>query len=236
MEIKSVFELLAFVASIASLLLAVVAIWLSIVFYRLSSEASKSTTEAAKGIAASVERLEKLFDKLYSDTFSMMRDTVADMRKHMWPEDDTSEHENALAEVERKTDGKVAELKKTMETQLQSVLAEQKLGQEENKAIQSKMRRLLDQAMRASRSVDMEAREETIREHILRTIGRFERSRGQATVEEVMGRLSDTFFPPRIITEIKRLREENLIQLSPDVIAPNSVLKVRVERAAVAIE
>lgn len=69
-------ETTSLLASLASLVLAVVAIWLSIVFFKLSSRASEATTEAAKGIASSVERLEKLFDKLYSDTCSMMRDTV----------------------------------------------------------------------------------------------------------------------------------------------------------------
>lgn len=84
MDGKSVFDIISFIASIASLILAIGAIWLSVVFFRMSDSASKATTEAAKDIAASVERLEKLFDKLYSDTFSMMRDTVADMRKHIW--------------------------------------------------------------------------------------------------------------------------------------------------------
>lgn len=76
MDGKSTFDIISFIASIASLILAVGAIWLSVVFFRMSDAASKATTEAAKDIAASVERLEKLFDKLYSDTFSMMRDTV----------------------------------------------------------------------------------------------------------------------------------------------------------------
>jgi len=70
-------EIISLIASITSVILAVGAIWLSITFYRMSSAASKATEEAAKGISASVERLEKLFDKLYSDTFSMMRDTVS---------------------------------------------------------------------------------------------------------------------------------------------------------------
>lgn len=57
-------ELISFIASVASLILAVGAIWLSVVFYKMSVAASNATTEAAKGIGASVERLEKLFDKL----------------------------------------------------------------------------------------------------------------------------------------------------------------------------
>jgi hypothetical protein len=76
-------EITSLIASVASLILAIVAIWLSITFYKMSSTAARATEDAAKGISASVERLEKIFDKLYSDTFSVMRETVTDMRKHI---------------------------------------------------------------------------------------------------------------------------------------------------------
>jgi hypothetical protein len=204
-----------------------------VVFYRLSNEASKTTTEAAKGIAASVERLEKLFDKLYSDTFSMMRDTVADMRKHMWPEEVTGEQENALTEVEGRADKKVEELKKEMESKLQTLLAEQKLGQEQNKALRSNMRRLLDQAMLTSRNVEVEAREETLREHILRAIVRIERTRGRATIDDVVSRLSETFPTRRIIAEITRLRDESLVELLPDEVNPGSKIRLQGSRDAI---
>jgi hypothetical protein len=230
MEIKSIFELLSFTASVASIILAILAIWLSIVFYRLSNEASKSTTEAAKGIAASVERLEKLFDKLYSDTFSMMRDTVADMRKHMWPEEETAEQENALAEVEGKADRKVSELKESMELQLQSVLVEQKLAQEKNQALQLEMRRLLDRAILTSRKVEVEAREETIREHVLRTIRRVGRGQRKVVVDDIVSRLSDTFPIRRIVAEVGKLRDEHLIELMPNEVEPGSQLRVRGDR------
>jgi len=100
----STLELISLIASIASLILAIGAIWLSVVFFKMSDAASKATTEAAKGIGASVDRLENLFDKLYSDTFSMMRDTVSDMRKHIWnkPENTAPEvSQNIRAEISR---------------------------------------------------------------------------------------------------------------------------------------
>ena len=77
-------ELISLCASIASLVLSILAICLSIVFFRMSNEASKETKSASKDVSSAVERLEKLFDKLYSDTFSIMKDTVSDMRKHIW--------------------------------------------------------------------------------------------------------------------------------------------------------
>jgi len=56
------FDLILLIASIASLVLAIGAICLSVVFYKRSVAASKATTEAAEGITASVKKLEKLFD------------------------------------------------------------------------------------------------------------------------------------------------------------------------------
>jgi len=50
----------------------------------MSSQSSDDIKNAANQIDSSVSRLESLFDKLYSDTFAMMKDTVTDMRKHIW--------------------------------------------------------------------------------------------------------------------------------------------------------
>ena len=101
-------ELISLFSSIAALILAIVAIWLSIVFYRLSSALSAGTTEAAKGINASVEKLENLFDKLYTDTFSMVRETVSDMRKQLWPREPGAD-DKVAAEIEIITSNTTAE-------------------------------------------------------------------------------------------------------------------------------
>jgi hypothetical protein len=226
MEIKSIVDLLSLIASIASLILAIVAICLSVVFYRLSNEASKSTTEAAKGISASVERLEKLFDKLYSDTFSMMRETVTDMRKHIWPEEPSPEQESAIAEVEGKADQMVDELKQTMEKQLQTVLVRQKLAEEKSQAIQVEMKQLIDRAIRTSRKVEIEAREETLREHLLLTIRKLRRAQRAVTVDDLVKSMSDIFPFRRILEEIRKLREEQLIELTPDELGARSEVRL----------
>ena len=51
-------DYLALTTNIAALVLAVVAIWLSIVFFKMSSALSEGTKEAAKGTGASVDRLD----------------------------------------------------------------------------------------------------------------------------------------------------------------------------------
>ena len=110
-------DVASFAAAIAALVLAVVAIVLSIVFYKMSAQLADSTKEAAKGIGGSVEKLEKLFDRLYADTFSMMKETVTDMRKHAWGES-PAEGSTILDEADKEADEKIEELRRGMEAQI----------------------------------------------------------------------------------------------------------------------
>lgn len=77
-------EIIGLVASIVSLIIGGFAIWLSVTFYKMSNKNAKDLEQASANIDSTVNRLEVLFDKLYSDTFSMMKDTVTDMRNHVW--------------------------------------------------------------------------------------------------------------------------------------------------------
>ena len=101
----NIIEVISLTASIASLVLAIVAIWLSLVFFKLSGATSEKANEASRSVMSSVEKLEKIFDKLYSDTFSIMKDTVSDMRKHYWKEEPDDDID---VELKEKTNEKIA--------------------------------------------------------------------------------------------------------------------------------
>ncbi|HEM7510770.1 TPA: hypothetical protein U2J54_003816 [Providencia rettgeri] len=116
---QTTFEVISFIASIASLILAVGAIWLSIVFFRMSNDAAKDTTAAAKEIQSSVERLENLFDKLYTDTFSMMKETVTDMRHHIWKKPITGSTDD-----DSNQEAKLDELKNNIKSELIAIMDE----------------------------------------------------------------------------------------------------------------
>lgn len=140
-------ELVSLIASVASLILAVVAIWLAIKFFNMSNEASKATTEAAKGIGASVERLENLFDKLYSDTFTMMKDTVTDMRKHIWNKPST--------EDKKEVDDSI---KQEIESQIQKVLSDSGISntattEELTKKLETSLEEILQKSRNRKRSM-----------------------------------------------------------------------------------
>lgn len=212
METNSTLQVISLVASIASLVLAVGAIWLSIAFFKMSSEASKSTTEAAKGIGASVERVEKLFDKLYTDTFSMMRDTVSDMRKHIWPDEDDSEPPAVAVEIEKKADEKIAEIKGSLEVQLREILDRQQKAELNTTSLRDEMRHLVDRAILASRQVEVEAREETTRAQLLRLIRVLRRTENRVTAGSLAGLMPHG---SGVMAELEKLAEEGVIELSP---------------------
>ena len=76
---------LAIISSIFAIVLSVVAIALTIVFYRFSSAIERDIRTSADSIRSGVDKLKALFSRMYIDTFSIMRDTVEDVRRHAWP-------------------------------------------------------------------------------------------------------------------------------------------------------
>lgn len=224
-------EIVAFIASIASLILAVGAIWLSIVFFRMSNEASQATTEAAKGIDASVKRLENLFDKLYSDTFSMMKDTVSDMRKHIWNGDSDDSDESRtkndiLEEADKKAEEKIAEIKSSVDKQLSEILSRQKASDGKVKDIGSEIEKLLENVIETSRFVETEAREETVRNHILMELRKARRRKGYISASELVDRLSENIPPHRIVREIASMREDGLLFFDGEGVEPDSRIRL----------
>lgn len=72
------------ISSITSIILGVIAIVLSILFYRMSEKMGRENEKVSTNIESNVTKLEELFNKLYTGTFDMMKETVSDMRKHVY--------------------------------------------------------------------------------------------------------------------------------------------------------
>lgn len=158
-------ETAALVSSIVSIIIGGFAIWLSVTFYRMSNKISEDTKEAAKGISASVNRLESLFDSLYSDTFSMMKDTVTDMRKHIWPVKEKSAEEQK--QIEEKADAKIDELKKQISNEVSVVMKH--VGDTDSKidGVEKKLEKLVSRAIQQTRQVESEAQEEKVMQELI---------------------------------------------------------------------
>lgn len=219
----SALEIASFAAAIASLVLAIVAIVLSIVFYTMSSQLSESAKEAAKDIASSVEKLEKLFDRLYADTFSMMKDTVSDMRKHAWGEA-TSEIPNILEEAEKKAEQKIEALRSRMEEQVGRIFKGQKITEVHVGQIRGELKQLVDKAIDDSRNVEHEVREEAIRGRILSLIRSGKRRHHGVTAADIVGSLE---LPAHIVvSELERMKKEKLIEWEGDGLEPSTEISL----------
>ena len=221
----STLEVIAFMASVASLVLAILAIWLSIAFFRMSTDLSARTTEAAEDIGSSVQKLEALFERLYADTFSMMRETVSDMRRHIWP-DLSPPPDRASEELELKADQKVAELKAEMHRDVSQMLERQKITDKQVTSIQREVQNLLDKAILASRHAEIEAREETLRAAIIRLLTSLPRSRRGVRAEVIVDHLSSRFPTRKIVSEIEELKNEGLVTFPELGLSPSSLIKV----------
>jgi len=152
----------------------------------------------------------------------MMRDTVSDMRKHAWPSaEDGSDRVIASDEVERRADQKIAALKERLDAQINEVLQRQ---QTDTNSLRNDMEALMDRAINSSRKAEIEARDETLREHILRVL-RTATDEGRALKGfEVLDQLP-MFDRSRVVEELRKMRGERVIDSAAhEGLGPNTLI------------
>ena len=211
------------VSSIVATVLAITAIALSIVFFRMSCQLSEATRSAAERIGASVTRLERLFEMLYSDTFALMKDTYTDMRRHVWPE--TKPDDALSSETEQRAAEKLSELTQGLRVQLDGVLDKQARTEGEVAGLKENLLRFVHRAVADSRRVEEEAVDETIRANIARQLKALESSGGHASASDLVGALERGFSLDRILRELSKMKAEGLISYQDDPVRPTTVIR-----------
>jgi len=216
-------EIFSIIASCVSVVLAIVAIALSVFFFRMSLGFSESTKEASKSIGACVERIEILFDKLYTGTFSIMKETVSDIRKHMWREEST-DTDKIKEKAEIKAEKKVSLLKSEIDKELLKMFQKQKLTEEKLSDVRDEVRHLIDKAISDSRRLEIEAHEETIRGEIKRLIKRMDREHINTTADEIVIKLGRLFPENKVVEEIREMAKEGELLLSETPLGPSTII------------
>jgi hypothetical protein len=219
-DINSIISIISLIASIASLILAIVAIWLSIAFFKISSNLSTNTTKTAADISLNVQKLEYLFDHLYADTFSVMKNTITDITKHAWP-DGNLPNDKVYEEAEKKANEKVAALEDKMGKDVSELLNRQKITDEQLQSVKSNMQELLHNAIQETRQADNEAREETMREYILKLL-----SANKLKALELVSMTSGKYPIPGniILEEISKLQSLGYINWAGTNLSPSSMV------------
>ena len=80
----STLDYINIIMGIASILLAILSAVLTIVFFFKSTKSQEAVSDASKKIENKTDYLEKLFDKIYKETFSLVREHSIAMQKHIF--------------------------------------------------------------------------------------------------------------------------------------------------------
>lgn len=167
-------DLVSLVSSIASLVLAVVAIALAIVFFILATKQAESARSASDSIEGAVGRLELLFNRMYTDTFSIVKKTMDDMSSHIWRREDAAVSPSEESEASNE-----------LLEQMAKISTELGITQDQVAALHSRM----DPVVRES--VNEIASKPSLRHRVIRLLS-FRNSRGgeMPTLDEMVKTLS----------------------------------------------
>lgn len=228
------FDWLTIFGTATSIVLGVLAIALSLVFFRMSADQNQESRRNAQQISESVSRLEKLFDSLYNDTFSMMRETVTDMRGQIFrrPEsfDPDSLKTRELGQGSVHQD-QLASLKEEMLRTVEAVSARIGVTDANVARIQTEIRPALEDAVKQSQRQEREVRSREAQLEVLATIDS-RRRRGRTTdIQSLNGTLgSRGFSGEEIVTAVFDLRGSGEITWdgpSGQISATEEIVRVR---------
>ncbi|KMK77615.1 hypothetical protein [Alkalihalobacillus pseudalcaliphilus] len=183
-------DVFSIIASTVSIVLAILAIALSIVFYKMSKESSNKIESASKDIGSNVKRLDQVFEKMYTDTFGMVKETVSDMRKHVY---------KGNSHVEDKK----------VEKQINESIAKAVEGFKKDEINKDDVKDLVLHFIDEYKGLEQEVRTKSIKNQIIQ----FLRDKGSATYPELVkliygGVKKDT---SDLFITLQRLRDEEII-------------------------
>lgn len=208
-------------AEISGVILAVVAIILSIKFFQLSELSARRLDDTARSIELAVTRLEPVLAQLYSDAFGLVKDTMTDLRAHAW--DEKPAQPDVTVQVEERAAAKVQELKVELGSRIEQLAIQMQRTEGGRPEIDQQLSEVLDTAIERSRNVDAEARSETLHSEVRRMYSLL--SNGNAPVKAI--ELIRSLIPPfnfgDLAEEILALRREGILFWSGD-LAPDSIV------------
>jgi hypothetical protein len=157
----TIIETFNLISAVVSGVLAIVALWLALYFYKASRQQAELAQTNASEIAASVGRLEKLFDRLYSDTFSIMRDTVADMRMHIWRPKDGQQAGESVKQLQEKANEQISAATEDILQQIVSSTSGAGVTTEQVTSLKNQIEPKIVQALEASSAAAAEFKAQT---------------------------------------------------------------------------
>ena len=220
----SMLEIIELFASGIAIVLGVLAVWLSLYFFRMSSQQAEGSRKAARDIASSVERLEALFDKLYSTIFSLASDSMSDIRQH-WLQSRTQADNQISQEVVARAEEKVATLKRELSGEIKQVFHRVDLTEAKVVSLSEEMESLVDRAIRESRQADSEALSETVQQAVKSKLRAYAKKAMPVTLDIVFA-LVDAADLEAVVTELFALKKLKLLNWEGDKLTSETLIHV----------
>ena len=195
-------EMLSLCASVVSVAIGLLAIRLSIKFYQMSTETVARVQSAAEQINAGVARLDVVFNKLYQDTFTLMRDTHDDMRRKVFSPDPHP----IVTEIDARAEPKLESLQSALKDEVAALLQKQ----ESTDARVSSLQQLVAKAVRESRTIEAVAHE-TIRDRVIRALNSLLMVNVRVTTAMLVTALAGVASDYDVTTELFKMRNEGIV-------------------------
>lgn len=165
-------ETAALVASIVSVILAGVAIWLSFQFYRLTTQQSEKVEAAAAGIQSSVVKLDEVFQLLYRDAFAEVK-ANAEWHRNNQPVGSNVDAAEMEQRIQAKADEAAAEVSGKLAEQLADMLEKQKGQTSDLQQLEGRIGSMAKEAIESIRAADASARSHGAEKRLMDAIAEY---------------------------------------------------------------
>ncbi|MEI3893156.1 MULTISPECIES: hypothetical protein [Bacillus] len=188
-------EVFSIISSAISLVLGIVAIVLSVLFYKMSEKSSKEVEKAAHDIDSNVKKLEMMFEKMYTDTFGMVKETVHDMRQYVYRKNGTGNGDISAEKIESKTNEIV---NKALE------------GIHENSLNKEQVRDLVLDLIEKSKDVEQNLKTDSYIDRI-KGILLHKRPNFMDLLKELYGEKPNNYETSELFSALQKMRDQNII-------------------------
>lgn len=201
-------EYFSLAAAIASIILAMIAIPLSILFYRMSSEQAERIKEIVTKVEGSVGHLGFISGKIYDDAFKLISDSHGKLQENLISQKVVSS-EMTEQKIQEHVDEKIREILEEKGEGLEEAAKTGGIGGEELKAFKLTVTDLLRESAESVRHAEREAEIALVKEE-LKTYLNLTLSSERVPVETLILRTSLT--PSMTIEGVKALLGDGWIQ------------------------
>lgn len=161
-------EIASLIASVVSVTLAIVAMGLAGFFYKLTKDEAARNTEAAARIEQSTGQLSTWFNRMYSDTFSLMREQFHGMQSQVFQQPTTGRDGNEAAQAQ--ADQQIEELKQLTDARITQILEQMQIADANLDTVREELTAVANTTIEQSRRVDANVKRDVVRAAILDTL------------------------------------------------------------------